>query len=95
MPWRGPAAVEGRSLNNVLWLTYAGVAMATLNYSVPAVHCGHCKAAIESEVAEVPGVTRVEVDLPTGGLAVTSDEPVDDGAVCAAVEEAGYEVADR
>ena len=41
----------------------------------------------------MPGVSAVDVDLDSGGLTVSSDAPVDDAAVRAAVEEAGYEVA--
>ena len=44
------------------------------------------------EVSAVPGVTAVDVDLASGGLTVSSTEPVDDDAVRAAVEEAGYQV---
>jgi copper chaperone len=32
------------------------------------------------------------VDLPTGAVTVTSDQPVDDASVRAAVEEAGYQL---
>jgi copper chaperone CopZ len=55
--------------------------------------CGHCVNAVTEEVSAGPGVTAVDVDLASGGLTVTSTETVDDGAVRAAVEEAGYEVA--
>jgi copper chaperone CopZ len=48
---------------------------------------------VTEEVSQVPGVTAVDVDLATGGLTVTSEAPVDESAVRAAVEEAGYEVA--
>ncbi|MDQ4039240.1 MAG: heavy-metal-associated domain-containing protein, partial [Actinomycetota bacterium] len=43
-----------------------------------------------------PGVTEIDVDLDTGGLTVVSSQPrVDDSAVRAAVEEAGYQLADN
>ena len=35
----------------------------------------------------------MNVDLASGGLTVTSESEVDDAAVRAAVEEAGYQVA--
>ncbi|MCA0146830.1 heavy-metal-associated domain-containing protein [Blastococcus sp. LR1] len=57
--------------------------------------CGHCVNAVTEEVSGVPGVTAVDVDLASGGLTVTSEQPVDDSAVRAAVEEAGYEVSGR
>ena len=67
--------------------------MSTASYTVVGMTCGHCVSSVTEEVSAVPGVTAVDVDLASGGLTVTSTEPVDDGAVRAAVEEAGYEVA--
>ncbi|MGY1804441.1 heavy-metal-associated domain-containing protein [Blastococcus sp. SYSU D00922] len=67
--------------------------MSTATYTVVGMTCGHCVSAVTEEVSQVPGVTGVDVDLASGGLTVTSDAPVEEGAVRAAVEEAGYEVA--
>ena len=67
--------------------------MSTTSYTVVGMTCGHCVDAVTEEVSAVPGVTTVDVDLASGGLTVTSTEPVDDDAVRAAVEEAGYSVA--
>ena len=67
--------------------------MSTTSYTVVGMTCGHCVDAVTEEVSAVPGVTTVDVDLASGGLTVTSTEPVDDAAVRAAVEEAGYQVA--
>ena len=69
--------------------------MSTTSYTVTGMTCQHCVSAVTEEVAGLPGVTGVQVDLASGGLTVTSDTPVDDDAVRAAVEEAGYEVAAR
>ena len=69
--------------------------MSTASYTVVGMTCGHCVTAVTEEVSQVPGVTSVDVDLPSGGLTVTSAAPVDESAVRAAVEEAGYEVAGR
>ncbi|QZY50732.1 heavy-metal-associated domain-containing protein [Leucobacter tenebrionis] len=66
--------------------------MATTKYQVSGMSCGHCEVAIRGEVEQIPGVTGIEVSSATGNLAVTTDgAPVDDAAVLAAVEEAGYE----
>ncbi len=67
--------------------------MSTATYTVTGMTCQHCVSAVTEEVGGLPGVTGVQVDLPSGGLTVTSDTPVDDDAVRAAVEEAGYELA--
>jgi copper chaperone CopZ len=52
--------------------------------------CQHCVAAVTAEVAGLPGVTAVDVDLPSGSLAVTSDRELPRDEVAAAVDEAGY-----
>ena len=40
----------------------------------------------------VPGVTAVDVELASGRVTVSAEQPVDDAAVRAAVVEAGYQV---
>jgi copper chaperone CopZ len=66
--------------------------MDTMTYSVPGVSCAHCRQAITDEVSAVPGVAAVEVDLDAKTVTVTA-EPLDEPAVLAAIDEAGYEVA--
>ena len=65
---------------------------ATLTYTVPAMHCGHCERAVEEEVGAVPGVSAVDVDLETKLVTVTGDS-LDDTLLRAAIAEAGYEAA--
>jgi copper chaperone CopZ len=67
--------------------------MSTETYSVVGMTCGHCVSSVTEEVSAVPGVTDIDVDLATGALRVTSDNGVDEGAVRAAVAEAGYSIA--
>jgi copper chaperone CopZ len=55
--------------------------------------CGHCVASVTEEVQEIPGVEEVSVTLESGAVTVTSAAPIDDAAVRAAVEEAGYQLA--
>lgn len=66
--------------------------MSTLTYSVPDISCGHCRSAITSEVSTVTGVESVEVDLEAKTVTVNG-EPLDEQAIIAAIDEAGYEVA--
>jgi copper chaperone len=66
--------------------------MSEAVYTVRGMTCDHCVSAVRTEVGAVDGVTGVDVDLGSGRVRVTSDQPLDDGAVRAAVEEAGYEV---
>ena len=63
-----------------------------LELSVPEMTCGHCEAAIQKEVSAVAGVSSVVVDLETKLVTVTGSG-VDQGAVVAAIDEAGFDVA--
>jgi copper chaperone len=64
--------------------------MTTTNYTVSGMTCGHCVAAITEELAKLDGVTRVDVDLTSGRVTVESNSLLDEAAVTAAVDEAGY-----
>ena len=67
--------------------------MSQSTYTVTGMTCGHCVASVTEEVQEIPGVSDVTVVLETGALTFSSDQPVDDAAVRAVVEEAGYQLA--
>jgi copper ion binding protein len=64
--------------------------MTTSTYQVQGMTCGHCVSAVSSEIGQLAGVSDVAVDLATGKVIVTADQPLEDDAVRAAVEEAGY-----
>lgn len=63
----------------------------TSTYIVSGMTCEHCVLSVTEEVGAVPGVQAVDVDLASGRVVVRGDG-VDDGAVRAAVAEAGYQV---
>lgn len=63
--------------------------MTSSTFAVTGMTCQHCVASVTEEVSQVPGVTGVRVDLDSGRL-VVAGEGVDQGAVLAAVAEAGY-----
>ena len=67
----------------------------TQSYPVSGMTCGHCVASITEEIQEIEGVRQVDVDLVADGtstVTVTSDQPLADDAVAAAVTEAGYQL---
>jgi len=64
--------------------------MESKTYSVPGMHCGHCKDAVTREVTAVGGVEAVDVDLETKLVTVHGDR-LDDAALVAAIDEAGYD----
>lgn len=60
---------------------------------VPGMTCGHCQAAVETELGKVAGVSAVAVDLDTK-LVVVDGADLSYPALVAAVDEAGFEVAE-
>ncbi|HYH74190.1 MAG TPA: heavy-metal-associated domain-containing protein [Nocardioides sp.] len=67
--------------------------MDTQTYTVTGMTCGHCAASVTEEISELAGVENVDVVVETGVVTVTSSAPLDESAVRAAVEEAGYALA--
>ncbi len=64
--------------------------MSTTEYQVTGKTCGHCEMSVREEVGQIAGVDQIEVSAQTGRLVVTASAPLDDAAVLAAVDEAGY-----
>ena len=64
----------------------------TQTWTVAGMTCEHCVASVTEEVAELPGVRRVDVVLANGALSVDAEPPLSDDAVREAVAEAGYEL---
>lgn len=65
--------------------------MKNIAYQVTGMTCGHCEMSIREEVSAVSGVHGIAVSAQTGRLVVTFTDEVDNDAVLAAVDEAGYE----
>jgi len=66
--------------------------MTTTTYPVKGMSCEHCVSAVTSELTGLAGVSTVTVDLVSDGtslVTVTSDGPLAEDAVSAALEEAG------
>jgi copper chaperone len=68
------------------------VTSEVLVYTVSGMSCGHCKAAVEDEVSAVAGVELVVADFVSKRVEVKGVR-LDDGAIRAAIENAGYEAA--
>jgi copper chaperone CopZ len=62
-------------------------------YTVTGMTCGHCVSSVTEELRELAGVQDVSVVLETGAVTVVSSDGIDESAVKAAVEEAGYQLA--
>ncbi|MEB4615594.1 heavy-metal-associated domain-containing protein [Leucobacter sp. M11] len=64
--------------------------MTTTDYTVTGMTCGHCEGSVRTEVGQLDGVTDIAVSAADGTLRIQSEAPLDDAAVIAAVDEAGY-----
>lgn len=65
--------------------------MAESAYLVAGMACGHCVESVTEEVALIPGVTGVRVDLDAGSVTVTSERELSAAEVHQAITEAGYD----
>ena len=64
-------------------------------FTVTGMTCGNCVKHVTEELTEIDGVTDVAVDLIAGGdspVTITTEGPVAQDAIAAAVDEAGYTV---
>ena len=61
-----------------------------LTNSVPGVSCSHCRGAITADVEKRAGVASV--DATHANRVSVAGERLDDAAIRAAIDEAGYEV---
>ena len=62
-------------------------------FTVVGMHCEHCKNRVEETVNDISGVAG-KVDLKKCELLVSYAEDVDDKAIKAKIERAGYKVTD-
>jgi copper chaperone len=63
----------------------------SISLEVRGMSCAHCVSSITAAVSPLPGVTAVDVALDAGTVRI--DGSPDVGAVTAAIEDAGYDVA--
>ncbi|MFJ3665290.1 heavy-metal-associated domain-containing protein [Streptomyces sp. NPDC090106] len=64
----------------------------TTVYKVSGMSCGHCEGSVSGEISELPGVSSVKAVASTGEVTVVSAGALDEEAVRAAVDEAGFEL---
>ncbi|MGW7243142.1 heavy-metal-associated domain-containing protein [Streptomyces sp. NPDC054804] len=67
----------------------------TAVYKVTGMSCGHCEGSVSAEISELPGVSSVKAVASSGEVTVVSAGPLDEEAVRAAVDEAGFELVGR
>ncbi|MEU0671784.1 heavy-metal-associated domain-containing protein [Streptomyces sp. NPDC006172] len=70
-------------------------ASVTTVFKVSGMSCGHCEGAVSGEISELPGVSSVQAVAASGEVTVVSVDALDEEAVRAAVDEAGFELVGR
>lgn len=65
-------------------------AAVTADYAVSGMTCGHCATSVTDELNKVAGVETVAVDVAAGTVTIGSAAALDEAAIRAAVDEAGY-----
>jgi copper chaperone CopZ len=61
-----------------------------LTFNVPSVNCGNCKMTIEQAVAEIQGVTSVNVDVEAKQAKVNFNAPATQAEIEAVLTEIGH-----
>lgn len=64
----------------------------TSSYEISGMTSEHCVRAVTQEVGEIPGVIVESLDLDSGVLTISSQQPPAREDVRAAVEEASYKL---
>jgi copper chaperone len=64
--------------------------MTKKTFIVPNISCGHCTRTIETELGELPGVTRVKAEAASKQVTVEWEEPATWDNIRALLEEINY-----
>ncbi|MGV9361987.1 heavy-metal-associated domain-containing protein [Amycolatopsis sp. NPDC003731] len=59
-------------------------------YTVSGMNCGHCAQSVTEEIAALPGVAEVDVDVAAGRVLVRAETALAEDDVRAAVREVGF-----
>jgi copper chaperone CopZ len=67
--------------------------MTSKTYSVPNISCGHCVHTIQTELAQLTGVARVEASQERKEVKVEFEAPATEDSIRALMAEINYPVA--
>lgn len=85
------AFVAIAAIAGVLWLHRPAPASGVVVLEVGGMQCSACVEKVHRELAKVPGVRKVDVDLTAQRAVVRTSRPVADSSLAAAVRHAGPE----
>lgn len=64
--------------------------MTTVTYTIPAISCGHCVHTIQTEVAELAGVSSVVANEKSKKVEIVFDAPANERQIKALLAEINY-----
>ncbi len=64
--------------------------MGEETFSIPNISCGHCTHAIETELSDLEGVTRVEGQIEAKSVTVSWDAPASREQIIDTLKEINY-----
>ena len=64
--------------------------MTKETFSIPNISCGHCTTAIQNELTDLEGVTRVDGQIEAKTVTVEWDTPVTRDQILDALKEINY-----
>jgi copper chaperone CopZ len=70
-----------------------GGTMTVVTYTVPNISCGHCVHTIKTELSDLAGIRRVDVDQMGKRVEVEFDAPATEERLKKALAEIDYPVA--
>jgi len=67
--------------------------MTSVKYSVPNISCNHCVHTIQTEVADLKGVSSVKADAATKEVVIVFESPATEAEIKQLLAEINYPVA--
>ena len=83
--------VKGNLINTEVANNEATLEENSMKISVKGMMCGHCEMNVKKALEAIDGITSATASHESGTVTIETSKAVDESAIKAAVEEAGYE----
>ena len=83
--------VKGNLINTEVANNEATLEENSMKISVKGMMCGHCEMHVKKALEAIDGITSATASHESGTVTIETSKAVDESAIKAAVEEAGYE----
>lgn len=83
--------VKGNLINTEVANSDATLKENSMKISVKGMMCGHCEMHVKKALEAIDGITSATASHESGTVTIETSKAVDESAIKAAVEEAGYE----